>query len=152
MDRMYMYEGVVYDTDKPHPFINRAGQIDCAGCGLTKDHFNHIQSSQSVDSYRKPIAYRFDLIPMLSLRRVAAIYEEGAKVYGESKYISSPMRYSNVVNHLINHLNLYISGDISEDHLAKVVWACNTLMVYTEKGIGDNDITDYGVIPHDSVK
>lgn len=133
-----------------HIMVNKPGQKECGSCGELKDHENHIETSQSKDSYRKPIALRLDLIPPLALRRIAAVYEEGANVYGESKYISSPMPHSNVVNHLINHLTLAQSGDKSEDHWAKVAWAAFTMMVYDELGIGNEDLTHYGVRPKGS--
>lgn len=128
-----------------HYFVNIPGDILCGEChGISADTVHKFQSTQVI-SYRKPIAVRFDLIPPLALRRLAAIYEEGAQVYGTSKYVTSPMPHSNVVNHLINHLNLLQTGDKTEDHAAKIAWAACTLMVYEELGIGEADLTNYGV-------
>lgn len=135
-----------------HRFENKPGISDCGLCGFAKDHETHTKSSDSDDTYRKPIAVRFDLIPPIALRRLAAIYEEGAKVYGESRYISEPMQHSNVVNHLISHLNLAQSGDATEDHWAKVAWAAFTMMVYTEFDLGEHDLASYGVRPKASRK
>lgn len=101
-------------------------------------------------SYRIPIPFRYDLIPPVFLRELSEIYEEGVHKYGPAKYIENPLPWSVIVNHLINHLNLWISGDRSEKHLGKVAWGVATLMVY-ERLLQNhlinenlNDLSEYG--------
>lgn len=74
---------------------------------------------------------RFDLIPAISLKRLAQLYERGAAKYGDrnwekgqplSRYLDSAMR----------HLNDWIGGDRSEDHLIACVWNCFSY-VWTEE-------------------
>ena len=101
--------------------------------------------SDSGITYRKPIGIRFDLIPPLALRRLAAIYEEGARVYGPSTYVHSNMTFSVIINHLLNHLTLYESGDRTEDHLAKIAWAACSLMVLEQERPEANDVCSYGI-------
>lgn len=109
-------------------------------------HVTHIQDHSAKDaSYRIPIEWRFDLIPPLVLRELAAIYEEGARKYGPSKYIEKPLPFSVLLNHLTNHLNLYCSGDRSEKHLAKVLWGVATMMTLVDmidKGLVERSISD----------
>jgi len=104
-----------------------------------------LRPSDSGITYRKPIGIRFDLIPPAALRRLAAIYEEGARVYGPSTYVFSNIPMSNVINHMYNHLTLYEIGDRDEDHLAKCAWAFMTLMTLERERPGANDVCSYGV-------
>ena len=104
-----------------------------------------IPPSDSGITYRKPIGIRFDLVPPRALRRLAAVYEEGAQVYGPSTYVFSNIMFSNVINHMYNHLTLYEEGDRSEDHLAKCAWAFMTLMILEEVRPEANDVCNYGL-------
>ena len=97
------------------------------------------EGSEGAKSYRVPIALRFDLIPPVALRRLAAIYEEGAQTYGEVTYLSRQLPMSVVINHLLNHLTLHEIGDRSEDHFAKVAWAAFTLMALEEAFSGETE-------------
>lgn len=121
------------------------------------DTVKTVEGSEGSNSYRVPIELRYDLIPPLMLKRLAAIYEEGAKKYGQAKYIEKPLPYSVIVNHLLNHLNLWISGDRKEDHLAKVLWGVTSLMVLEEmreNGLVENmnDLSRYGAHAFDAVR
>jgi Domain of unknown function (DUF5664) len=72
-------------------------------------------------------AYRFDLISPIALRRIAARYALGSKKYGDSNW-ERGMPISDLANHALRHLFLYLSGDRSDDHLAGVAWgACAML-------------------------
>lgn len=133
------------ETVELHEFVNIPGKIACGECGFTKDYVTH-KLAPGKETYRKPIYTRYDLIPPIALHALARVYAEGAEVYGDSKYISSPMPHSNVVNHLINHLNLAQCGDRTEDHWAKVAWAAFTMIVYEKLGIGEADLANYGVV------
>ena len=95
-------------------------------------------------SYRVPIGTRFDLIPPLALRRLADVYGEGAVKYGESEYLSRVLKASNVINHMVNHLLLFMVGDKKEDHAAKVAWGAFTLMVLEELKPNMLDVRNYG--------
>lgn len=80
---------------------------------------------------RKGAPPRYDLIPPSSLRRLAMIYSEGAESYGPHNWLKG-YEYGDVLNHAIEHLNRYLQGDKSEDQLAKVAWACFTMMFYDD--------------------
>ncbi|MEQ8785098.1 MAG: DUF5664 domain-containing protein [Pirellulaceae bacterium] len=70
---------------------------------------------------------RFDLISPVSLSRLAQTYAEGAAKYGERNW-ELGMPASALVNHAARHLNLWLSGDVREDHLAHAAWNLFALM------------------------
>lgn len=75
---------------------------------------------------------RFDLIPQVGLRRLAETCAEGAKKYGERNW-ERGFPATSLVNHALRHLNLWLSGDASEDHLAHSSWNLLALMHFEEQ-------------------
>lgn len=127
-------------------------------CKITELH-EHVRPEFSAgkNSYRVPIKYRFDLIPPVVLQQLAEVYEEGAQNYGEAKYIEKPLPFSVVINHAINHLMLLCSGDRSELHAAKVMWAMATIInieALQKDGLITDHISDlsaYGAKAHEAL-
>jgi len=64
---------------------------------------------------------RYDLISPVGLRRLAATCAEGAAKYDDFNW-EKGMPVSDLLNHGIRHVYLYLSGDRSEDHLAHAAW------------------------------
>lgn len=60
---------------------------------------------------------RYDLMSPEANRRRALVYGHGARTHGERNW-ENGMPVSECLNRAIRHLNLYQSGDLSEDHLA----------------------------------
>lgn len=77
----------------------------------------------------------------IALRRLTAIYTEGAERYGTSNWRKG-LPYSDTVNHLMEHLTKWLSGDRSEDHLAKVAWGAFTLMEHEKTHPEMDDLTE----------
>lgn len=75
----------------------------------------------------------------IALRRIAAIYTEGADRYGTNNWRQG-LTFSDTVNHLMEHLTLYLLGDRSADHLAKVAWGCMALMEFEQTHPELNDL------------
>lgn len=75
---------------------------------------------------------RFDLITPVGLRRLAETYQEGAEKYGVDNW-KKGFKISGLINHAINHINSYIDGDGTEDHLAHAVWNLMTAMHFEER-------------------
>lgn len=74
---------------------------------------------------------RYDLISPIGLRRLAETYAEGAIKYSPHNWTKGfPM--SEVLNHGQRHIELWRSGDTSEDHLAHAAWNLFTLMHFEE--------------------
>jgi hypothetical protein len=65
--------------------------------------------------------HRFDLISHIGERRLAETYGEGAQKYGDSNWLKG-IPLSNLLNHAKDHINRYLSGDTTEDHLAHAAW------------------------------
>jgi len=74
---------------------------------------------------------RFDLISPIGLRRLAETYAEGAAKFGERNW-ELGMPASALANHALRHLNLWLDGDDSEDHLAHAAWNLLGLMHFEE--------------------
>lgn len=67
------------------------------------------------------LAYRYDLISPIGLRRVAEASAEGAVKYAPHNWeLGFPI--GDLLNHAIRHVYLYLSGDRSEDHLGHSAW------------------------------
>ncbi len=64
---------------------------------------------------------RFDLLPFYAIQRLARVYENGAKKYGENNWRlgQSCSRY---LDSAIRHLMKAGSGWKDEDHLAQAMW------------------------------
>lgn len=74
---------------------------------------------------------RWDLIPPRALRRLAMTCHEGAVKYGEHNWRKG-IPLSNLLNHAIRHIFLYLANDTSEDHLAHAVWNLCAAMEFEE--------------------
>lgn len=75
---------------------------------------------------------RYDLLPSVALRRLAARYGLGAVRHGDRNW-EGGMPASDTANHALDHFFRWLSGDRSEDHLAAVAWGAFALMFYEEK-------------------
>lgn len=77
---------------------------------------------------------RYDLIPALSLQRVAALYTKGAEHYGEGNW-SKGMPFSRFLASLQRHLQQFILRDDEEDHLAAIIFNAMAIMHFQEMGL-----------------
>lgn len=64
---------------------------------------------------------RYDLITPVGLRRLATSYAEGARKYGDRNW-QRGIPASQMINHSLRHIYLWLDGDDSEDHLAHAAW------------------------------
>ena len=64
---------------------------------------------------------RWDLISPIGLRALARTYAEGAKKFGANNW-ENGMPVTDLLNHGIAHIYLFLGGDRSEDHLAHAAW------------------------------
>jgi hypothetical protein len=88
--------------------------------------------SGAKSSEEKP---RYDLIPACALRRYAERLALGAKLHGEDNWqkgVGDPAYIRDRLNHTIEHLLKYASGDRAEDHLAAVLWGAGALCWFEE--------------------
>jgi hypothetical protein len=75
---------------------------------------------------------RYDLIPVVPLRRLADLYARGAEKYGEGNF-EKGMPFRRVYASLLRHIYQYAEGDRTEDHLAAVAWNAFALMFFEEQ-------------------
>lgn len=75
---------------------------------------------------------RYDLISPIALRRWAETCDEGAKKYGVGNALKG-IPCSNLLNHAMNHIEKWRSGDRSEDHLAHAFWNIGMMMHFEER-------------------
>jgi hypothetical protein len=74
---------------------------------------------------------RYDLVSPIGLRRLAETYAEGAEKYGVGNWLKG-FPASDLLNHLMKHIDQWRSGDKTEDHLAHATWGLFTLMHFEE--------------------
>lgn len=82
---------------------------------------------------------RWDLITPIGLRRLAETCAEGAEKYGVGNW-QRGIPASNLLNHAIRHIYLYLEGDDSEDHLAHAAWNILAVCHFEETDPGQIDI------------
>lgn len=82
---------------------------------------------------------RFDLISPVGERRLAVRYEEGAKKYGDRNW-QKGIPIGRCLDSAKRHINEYLAGDISEDHLAAAAWNIFTAMDMEENNHSMQDI------------
>lgn len=75
---------------------------------------------------------RFDLITPVGLRRLAETYGEGAIKYSDENWLKG-IEAKNLMNHAMTHINKFMDGDKTEDHLAHAVWNLMAIMHFEEK-------------------
>lgn len=76
---------------------------------------------------------RYDLIPALSLRRVADLYTKGAEHYGDWNWAQG-MPFTRFLSSLYRHLQQFMLEEDDEDHLAAIVFNAMAIMYFQEEG------------------
>lgn len=66
-------------------------------------------------------SYRYDLISPIGLAAVAAACAEGAAKYGAWNW-EAGMPATDMLNHALRHIYMFLGGDRSEDHLGHAAW------------------------------
>jgi hypothetical protein len=121
------YPGKCRDIENGKYLVKDSGKREEFGTGAVRD---------TQDG--KP---RFDLIPPLSLKRVADLYAKGALKYSEFNWRAG-IPYSRCYSSILRHLFQWASGDKEEDHLAAVVFGCLSIMHFESTGRTELDDMD----------
>lgn len=64
---------------------------------------------------------RYDLLPTRAIRRLADLYENGAKKYGDRNW-EKGQPLARMIDSAIRHLFKALEGQIDEDHLTACAW------------------------------
>lgn len=84
---------------------------------------------------------KFSLIPARGLRRVAETCGEGFLKYGQGNWLNG-FKETDLLDHAMAHLNQYMMGDRTEDHLAHGTWNLLTLMHFQETEPAGSELLD----------
>ena len=98
---------------------------------------------------------RYDLVSPFALRRLAMTCANGARKYGDHNWRKG-MPFSALLNHILEHLTLYLAGENGEDHLAHAAWGLFALMEFEETMPEMDDLWDHGEVgleplPYDGI-
>ena len=100
---------------------------------------------------------RFDLMSPIANRRMAQHYENGAKKYSGRNW-EKGQKLSRYYDSALRHMNTYLEGGRTEDHLAAAAWNI-WAMIHTEEMIKRNrlpkelnDMPDYTPLPEEGDK
>lgn len=102
-----------------HPCICTRPETETFGAGAKRD-------KEEIPDYR--------LIPKGPLTRLARRYSHGAVKYGDRNWEQGDAKFAkDCLNRAFEHLLKYTSADMSEDHLAAVLWNIVAVMYFEEK-------------------
>lgn len=110
-----MNKPVFFDKDSLYGWVKERG-VKTENGGQVQFDTGAVRSSDAEGA-------RFDLVSPIGLRRVAEACNEGAAKYGDYNW-EKGMPIGDLLNHAIQHLYKYLSGDRSEDHLGHAAWGC----------------------------
>lgn len=65
---------------------------------------------------------RYDLIPPIALRRLAALYERGAVVYGNRNWEKGQPLCESFLDSAMSHFVQLMGREPTEDHAAAILW------------------------------
>lgn len=122
-------------------------QCECESCKDARASLNiEVKAKEEVQSQNKDIKFNkmpegqgkrdkvrphYDYIPIEFDNEIASIFEEGRRPrlgmpegYGDSWMKGGQDFLNDCLNHAFWHLKMYMRGDRSENHLAKVAWNC----------------------------
>lgn len=81
---------------------------------------------------------RYDLLSPAAIRRLAKLYEAGAKKYGDRNW-EKGQPLGSYVDSMLRHAFCYLDGQRDEDHIAAVIWnACS--IIHTEQLIAEGKL------------
>ncbi len=100
---------------------------------------NNLEQFSSGAVRQKQEHIRFDLISPIALKRLAETMAKGAKKYSDHNWRKG-IPFSNLLNHVLNHLNEYLDGNRSEDHLAHAVFGIFAMMEFEKTQPELNDL------------
>lgn len=115
-----------------------------AGDALFRDQ-REVHSTGAVRS-TDTNGFDFDLLSPLAIMTAAGVMSEGAAKYSRGNYLKG-FPLSNLYNHLMMHLCMFMLGDETEDHLGHAQWNLNALIHFKHTRPDLDDRVDYNLTP-----
>lgn len=81
---------------------------------------------------------RYDLITPFGLKRIADVYERGARKYADRNW-EKGAPFGRFLDSALRHIQQYMMGKTDEDHLAQAAWNLLCIMHFEELGRTDLD-------------
>lgn len=75
---------------------------------------------------------RYDLLSPAAIRRLAGVYERGAKKYADRNW-EAGIPISRCIDSALRHTFQYLDGATDEDHLAQAAWNLLACIHFEEK-------------------
>jgi hypothetical protein len=82
---------------------------------------------------------RYDLFSPIAIRRLAGVYERGARKYSDRNW-EAGIPISRCLDSALRHTFQYLSGEKDEDHLAQACWNLMACMHFEELKPELNDL------------
>lgn len=98
---------------------------------VTVDTGNTAQFSTGAVRNKSEGKGRYDLLPPAMLRRLAGVYERGAKIYAPQNWRKG-MPMSRCLDSAIRHTFQFAEGYRNEDHIAQAIFNLAALIEYDE--------------------
>lgn len=127
---VYSRPEAVYSPDEP-----------IAGQFITKDSGQRTEFASGMVRDTDDGKPRYDLIPILPLRRLAELYARGAKKYGDANWqkANSPEEMQRFKASCLRHLYQWLDGDLDEDHAIGAVWNIFAVL-WLEQKMGSSSV------------
>lgn len=98
----------------------------------TKDSGEHATFSTGAKRDSREGKGRYDLLPAAAIRRLAGVFERGAKKYSPKNWTKG-MDFSRCMDSALRHTFQYMEGYRDEDHLAQAVFNLLALIEFEEQ-------------------
>ncbi len=99
---------------------------------VTKDTGNTAKFETGAVRNKSEGKGRYDLLPVAALRRLAGVYERGAKIYAARNW-EKGMPMSRCMDSALRHTLQYLEGYRDEDHLAQALFNICAVIEYDER-------------------
>jgi hypothetical protein len=102
---------------------------------ITKDSGSRVDYPSGMRRDIQDDKPRYDLIPLMPLKRLAELYARGAQKYGESNWqlANTPEELQRFKASAWRHFVQYMNGETDEDHGIAAVWNIFAAIVLEEK-------------------
>ena len=126
--------------DEANRHLSPTSSADATSVGtfVTKDSGKRVEFESGMRRDTEEGKPRYDLIPLLPLKRLAELYARGAVKYGDFNWqkANSAEELQRFKGSAFRHLVQWLSGEVDEDHAIAVAWnVFAAVWLQDEKGV-----------------